>query len=140
VSAHEVTQETHTMVYVHLIVLSVSVMVTALLMRNVCSQVNVSAHHPSSLIKWMAINAKVCTEYINIITAIYRIQLFSSLHLHKPKSKYCHCHLLYIFLALKGQNVHMVLLFYYNNYFDMEVQFVFFVWHMACQIHSSYAY
>lgn len=51
-------------------------------------------------------------------------KLFSSLHLHEPKSKYCHCHLLYIFLVLKGQNVHMVLLFYYNNYFDMEVQFV----------------
>jgi hypothetical protein len=37
-------------------------MVTALLMRNVCSQVNVSAHHPSSLIKWMAINAKVLVK------------------------------------------------------------------------------
>jgi hypothetical protein len=61
VSAHEDTQETHTMVYVHLVVLSVSMMVIALLMRNVCSQVNVSAHHPSLLIKWMAISAKVCT-------------------------------------------------------------------------------
>ena len=34
----------------------------------------------------------------------------------------------------------MVLLFHYNNYLDMEVQFVFFVWHMACQIHGFYAY
>lgn len=94
------------MVYVHLIVLSVSMMVTALLTRNVCSQVNVSAHHPSLLITWMAINAKVCTQYINIIIAIYRIQLFSSLHVHEPKSKYCQLSFL-----MKGQNVHMVLLF-----------------------------
>ena len=67
------------MVYVHLIVLSVSMMVTALLMRNVCSQVNVCAHHPSSLIKRMATSAKVRTWYMCIIIAIYRIQLFSSL-------------------------------------------------------------
>lgn len=61
VSAHEVTRETHTTAYAHQAASNASVMVTALLMRNVCSQVNVSALHPSSLTKWMAINAKVCS-------------------------------------------------------------------------------
>jgi hypothetical protein len=66
VSAREATQETHTTVYAHLIVLNVSIMATALLMRNVCNQGNVSARHHSSLIHWMATNAKVCPQYISV--------------------------------------------------------------------------
>jgi hypothetical protein len=63
VSAHEVTRETHITVSAHLIVSNVLMMVTALLMRNVCSRVNVSVHRPSSLTHWMAISAKVRLIY-----------------------------------------------------------------------------
>lgn len=84
VSAHEVTQETHITVYAHLAVSNVSMMVTARLMRNVCSQVNVSVHHPSSPTHWMAISVKVCLQYINITIKIYKMKL-SSLHIYEAK-------------------------------------------------------
>lgn len=77
VSAHEVTQEIHTTVYAHLAVSNVSMMVTVHLMRDVCNQVNVSVHHPSLLTHWMAISAKVCLQYINITTRIYKMKLSS---------------------------------------------------------------
>lgn len=84
VSAHEVTQETLITVYAHLTVSNVSMMVTALLMRNVCSQVNVSVHHPSSPTHWMAISAKVCIQFISMSIKIYKIKL-SSLYIYKAK-------------------------------------------------------
>lgn len=70
VCAREATQETHTTACAHLIVLNVSIMATALLMRNVCSQGNVSAHHRSSLIRWTATNAKVCPQFVNVIVQL----------------------------------------------------------------------